>query len=64
MMKELLRVSMNAKQIREACEEWAAARATITADLHWSNAAEGVLDEQMVSVVFRKTRAPKKKKAE
>lgn len=62
MMKELLRVSMNAKQIREACQQWAMTRAT-TEELVPAVSVEGIPDDLHVDCVFSKQRAPKKKAA-
>lgn len=61
-MKELLRVTMNAKQVREACERWATDRANFPAGGTWSVAVEaGIANDASVEVVFRKARESTKK---
>ncbi len=62
MMKELLRVQMNARQVREACEQWVMARASPSSH-GWTVAVESDLpDAMLVEVVFRTKRAPKPRK--
>lgn len=54
-MKELLRVAMSARQVREACEEWAWQRCGLNAE-STSGAVTGVADDCAVQVVFSKKR--------
>lgn len=53
-MKELLRIAMSAKQVREACAEWAEKRGSVE---DASIAVDGLPADIAVSVVFSKKRA-------
>ena len=59
-MKLLLKVTLDAKQIREACVEWAEARTGITEASTF--AAIGIADDMVVTVEVRKAQAPRKSK--
>lgn len=61
-MKELLRVSLTAKQIREACAEWAEGRTNV-ADDGVGVKVHGIADDATVEIVYTKPRAPRKPKA-
>jgi hypothetical protein len=59
MSKELLRVTMSATQVREACEEWAWQRCGLDAATT-SGRVDGIADDQnsgaRVEVIFTKRR--------
>lgn len=61
-MKELLRITLNAKQIRAACEAWAFERTALSAS-DVTGAVEGIADDAAVAVVFSKRRTPRKAKS-
>ena len=54
MMKELLRVTLGARQVREACAAFAAAHLANNGEM--AAEIEGIADEVQVSVIFRKKR--------
>jgi hypothetical protein len=63
-MKEIITITLNANQVREACTEWAQARTSIAeADVKFT--VNGVAEDQTVAVVVtNKRRSPSKKGAE
>jgi hypothetical protein len=58
MMKELVRVSMNAKQIREACEQFA--RDRIASNGEMAVSVIGIEDAVQADVVFTRKRVKRK----
>ena len=60
-MKLLLKVTLDAKQVREACIEWAEARTGITEASTF--AAAGIPDDLVITVEVRKAQAPRNRKA-
>ncbi len=62
-MKELLKVTMDAKQVRAACEAWAFERTSMDA-AQVTSAVAGIDALVEVTVTFSKRQAPRKPKAE
>jgi hypothetical protein len=56
-MRELLRVSLTAEQLKEACAEWARSRTTLPEPTD----TEVVVGDGGADVLFRRKRAPRKK---
>lgn len=61
-MKELLKVTLDAKQVREACEAWAFERTAMDA-AQVIGSVGGIADDAVVTVTFSKRRAPRKAQA-
>lgn len=60
MAKELLTVTLNAKQVREACEEWAEGRTNMVGENKCT--VNGVPDDLAVTVVYSVKRASPRKR--